>query len=52
MMIGTDYIVEDAENNINYGLNYLEIEKNYFVLEDSLDDVKEKTNFTMYLNLK
>ena len=51
MMIGTDYIVEDAENNINYGLNHLEIEKNYHVLEDSLDDVKEKTNFTMYLNL-
>ena len=51
MMIGTDYIVEDAENNINYGLNHFEIEKNYHVFEDSLDDVKEKTNFTMYLNL-
>jgi hypothetical protein len=51
MMIGTDYIVEDADSQISDGLNHLEIEKNYHVFEDSFDDVKEKTKFTMFLNV-
>ena len=50
MMIGTDYIVDQAENNTNDGINHMVLEKNYRVPLDYKESLKEKSNFMLYLN--
>lgn len=51
MMIGTDYIVDSPEKEVKKGINTMTIGRNYKVLDLNDDKIKEKSNFTVHLNI-
>ena len=51
MMVETDYIVDEAESRISDGLNYMVLGKNYRVTDESVENIKEKSNFMFHINL-
>jgi hypothetical protein len=50
MMIGTDYIVENPNENATTGLNNLIIGKNYKLMGSEGDSMEENSNFIVHFN--
>tara|TARA_B110000046_G_scaffold171629_1_gene192657 strand:- start:1134 stop:1844 length:711 start_codon:yes stop_codon:yes gene_type:complete len=51
MMIGTDYIVDSPEEEAKRGISTMTIGKNYKVLDFKEEKIREKSNFTLHLNI-